>query len=215
MKKILIILLMLCLILSFSVPSYASYSTESYLIFFKTKDSYENTEYEELFSDHKNFLDPSALGMPELSHISVFGASYGTNSDSNTHFYIMCAEIGFSTLREATEACTELMSRGIAEWAFFMNFNDFYAFNKRFNLFLPFEQRFVMHSENTIGDIDCSNVVTAEDARIALRIAVGLENKSDYPYLMGDMDFDGKITSTDAREIIRVSVGLSGYATLD
>ena len=123
MKKILIILLMLCLILSFTVPSYASYSTESYLIFFKTKDSYENTEYEELFSDHKNFLDPSALGMPELSHISVFGASYGTNSDSNTHFYIMCAEIGFSTLREATEACTELMSRGIAERVIMANEN--------------------------------------------------------------------------------------------
>ena len=214
MKKILIILLTLCLILSFTVPSYAAYSTESYLIFFKTKDSYENTEYEELFSEHKNFLDPGVLGIPELAHIRVFGASYGKASDKNQPFYVMRADIGFSTLREASELCAELMRSGIADWAVFINYNDFSLTDVRFNSDLTFSRSFVKYSENTIGDIDCSNSVTAEDARTALRIAVGLENKGNYPYLMGDMDFDGEITSGDAREILRISVGLSGYFTL-
>ena len=215
MKKILIIFLTLCLILSFTVPSYAAYSTESYLIFFKTKTSYENTEYEELFSEHKNFLDPAALGIPGLAYIRVFGAAYSKNFAKNQPFYVMCAQIGFSTLREASAFCAGLMRSGIADWAVFINYNDFSFTDVRFNPALQFLQGFVKYEENTIGDIDCSNSVTAEDARAALRIAVGLENKADYPYLMGDMDFDGEITSADAREILRVSVGLSGYLTLD
>ena len=215
MKKILIIILTLCLILSFTVPSYAAYSTESYLIFFKTKYSYENTEYEELFSEHKNFLDPAALGIPGLAYIRVFGAAYSKNSGKNQPFYVMRAEIGFSTLREASELCAELMRSGIAAWAVVTKLNGFKALDKILDAYIGAERNFIELSADTAGDIDCSNSVTAEDARTALRIAVGLENKADYPYLMGDMDFDGAVTSVDARDILRASVGIYGYLTLD
>ncbi len=212
MKKIFIILLTLCLVLSFSVPSYAVYYTGEYEVIFKTKASYENTEYEAIFSDHINFLKPEVLGIPGISYVGIYVASYGISRHINPPYYILRAEIGFGSPREAAEICAELMNRGIAEWALFMKLRDF---DKMFSPSSPFEQRFVKFSGDTFGDIDCNKTVAAEDARIALRIATGLENKKDYPYLMGDMDYDGEITASDAREILRVAVGLSGYATLD
>ncbi|MBR3767606.1 MAG: dockerin type I repeat-containing protein [Clostridia bacterium] len=212
MRKIFIILLSVCLIISFSVTSFAVYSTEEYEVIFKTKASYENTEYEKLFSDHRNFLDPEVLGIPGISSVRIYMASYSINPNNNPPYYILRAPIGFSSGREAAKICAQLMSRGIAEWAVFAKLGDF---GKIFNPFSPFEQRFVKFSGDTFGDIDCNKTVTAEDARTALRIAVELENKKDYPWLMGDMNYDGEITASDAREILRVAVGLSGYATLD
>lgn len=215
MKKIFIILLVLCLILSFSVASYAAYFTGEYEVIFKTKASYEGTEYEELFSDHRNFLDTEVLGVPGISYVSIYGASYSTNPHIAPPYYILRAGIGFGSPLDAAEICTELMNRGIAEWAVFMKLDSFSIFDKALSSDAASEERFVKFSGDTFGDIDCNKTVTSEDARIALRISVGLENKRDYLYLMGDMDHDGKITASDAREILRVAVGLSGYATLD
>lgn len=61
------------------------------------------------------------------------------------------------------------------------------------------------------GDVDLNGAVTAEDARLALRASVGLEDlKTDLIRFLGaDMDEDGVITSADAREILRLSVGLA------
>lgn len=55
------------------------------------------------------------------------------------------------------------------------------------------------------GDIDYDGEYTANDARLLLRAAVGLE---DIPIQVGDVDGDGKITANDARLILRKSVGL-------
>lgn len=212
MKKIFIILLTLCMVLSFSVPSYAAFSTESYEILFKTKESYENTDYKEIFSDHRNFLKPEVLGLPEIVCVEAYWASYDVNK---LPYYILHLSIGFSSPRDAAEICAELVRCGIAEWAVFVSLNDFSDFDKILNLFSPFERNFVKQSADTFGDIDCNKTVAAEDARIALRIATGLENKKDYPYLMGDMDYDGEITASDARQILRVATGLDGYFTTD
>lgn len=209
MKKILIILLTLCLVLSFSVPSYAAFSTESYQILFKTKASYENTEYEEIFSDHRNFLKPEVLGIPEFSCVEVYWASYDMNKSP---YYILHFFIGFSSPTEAAKICTELVRRGIAEWAVFGEHNDF---NKMLKLYSSLEKGLVKFSGDSFGDINCDESVSSEDARIALRISVGLENKGDYPFLFGDMDYDGEITASDARQILRVATGLDGYATTD
>ena len=54
------------------------------------------------------------------------------------------------------------------------------------------------------GDADGDFLVTASDARIALRMSVGLE-KSDFSL---DVNGDGQISGDDARLILRVSVGL-------
>ena len=58
------------------------------------------------------------------------------------------------------------------------------------------------------GDVDLSGDVTAADARIALRAAVGLETLSAEQALNADADRDGSVTAADARLILRVAVGL-------
>ena len=58
------------------------------------------------------------------------------------------------------------------------------------------------------GDLNFDDRVTAADARIALRCAVGLEYFDYWQlYEACDVDRDGEITSSDARLILRRSVG--------
>lgn len=59
-----------------------------------------------------------------------------------------------------------------------------------------------------MGDINSDEKVTAADARLALRAAVGLENLSPAQKLAADVDFDKKITASDARSILRAAVAL-------
>ncbi len=60
-----------------------------------------------------------------------------------------------------------------------------------------------------LGDSDLDGVVTSADARLALRINVGLEKAADNIALAAaDADLDGSVTSSDARLILRASVGL-------
>lgn len=56
------------------------------------------------------------------------------------------------------------------------------------------------------GDIDGDGKVTATDARLALRAAVGLENLTEAQIKAADMDNDGKITAADSRAILEKSV---------
>lgn len=61
------------------------------------------------------------------------------------------------------------------------------------------------------GDIDCNRVIDSSDARLALRLAVGLETFDEYRTTAADIDLDGAITSTDARYILRRSVSLPDW----
>ena len=54
------------------------------------------------------------------------------------------------------------------------------------------------------GDVDGDGKVTAADARLILRAAVGLEEIDSEK---GDIDGDGKITSADSREALRTATG--------
>ena len=60
------------------------------------------------------------------------------------------------------------------------------------------------------GDPDGDGEITASDARLALRIAVGLEtpDETDPAYLAADADGDPGVTAADARVILRAAVGL-------
>lgn len=55
------------------------------------------------------------------------------------------------------------------------------------------------------GDADGDGKVTAFDARLILRAAVGLEKLDT---AKGDVDGDGKITSEDSRKALRIATGL-------
>ena len=61
-----------------------------------------------------------------------------------------------------------------------------------------------------IGDVDGDGKVTATDARLVLRAAVGLELLTGDAFKKADMDKDGKITAADARLILRKAIGLEG-----
>lgn len=69
----------------------------------------------------------------------------------------------------------------------------------------------VTASANQTGDLDGNNAIEAADARLALRLSVGLETLSDDARLAADVDADGKVLSADARKILRVSVGLDVF----
>ena len=66
-----------------------------------------------------------------------------------------------------------------------------------------------------MGDYNNDRVVSAEDARIALRAAVDLEKylQQEQLFLL-DIDMDCSVTSADARTILRMSVGLEAMKLL-
>lgn len=53
------------------------------------------------------------------------------------------------------------------------------------------------------GDVNTDGKVNASDARLALRIAAGLDDADDETVRIGDLSGDGKITAADARLILR------------
>ncbi len=57
-------------------------------------------------------------------------------------------------------------------------------------------------------DVSMDGTIGAEDARLALRMAVGLEEYTVAHQKAADADGDGKVAPADARLILRVSVGL-------
>lgn len=67
--------------------------------------------------------------------------------------------------------------------------------------------------EYLAGDVSLDGSVTAEDARLALRVAVGLESFAAGSAQMKAADFDGNgsVTAADARSILRLAVGLDPF----
>lgn len=59
-----------------------------------------------------------------------------------------------------------------------------------------------------LGDVDGDGLVTAADARLALRAAVDMEILTEDQLKAADYDKDGVITAADARLILRKAVGL-------
>lgn len=59
-----------------------------------------------------------------------------------------------------------------------------------------------------LGDVDGDGKVTAADARLVLRAAVGLEILTGDALKAADINKDGKITAADARLVLRKAVGL-------
>ena len=58
------------------------------------------------------------------------------------------------------------------------------------------------------GDLNFDGKITAADARIALRLAVGLESGDATVRARADVDCDGRVSAADARAILRAAVGL-------
>lgn len=69
----------------------------------------------------------------------------------------------------------------------------------------------------SIGDVDGNGRITPEDARLALRASVGLEQiqKDSEPFAAADVNNSGAIEPEDARLILRASVGLEFLSQRD
>ena len=61
-----------------------------------------------------------------------------------------------------------------------------------------------------LGDVDCDGTVSASDARLALRAAVGLEQYGEdtYQHIAANVESNDNLSSSDARLILRAAVGL-------
>ena len=61
-----------------------------------------------------------------------------------------------------------------------------------------------------LGDVNNDGKVTTEDARLALRRAIGLETypENSPEYRACDADKNGTVTTADARTILRAAIGL-------
>jgi len=66
---------------------------------------------------------------------------------------------------------------------------------------------FTLGSSAMCADADGDKVLSAGDARVVLRISVGLEPATTSVVQNCDMDYDGHLTAGDAREILRIAVG--------
>ncbi len=64
------------------------------------------------------------------------------------------------------------------------------------------------------GDIDSDGDVTTADARIALRIAIGLDPLNDIILWRADMNDDGCVGTDDARTILRIAIRLEPWKPL-
>ncbi len=65
-----------------------------------------------------------------------------------------------------------------------------------------------------VGDANGDGEITAGDARIALRLSVGLDKASYTAKIYADADADGEVTAGDARTLLRISVGLEPESVL-
>ena len=66
-----------------------------------------------------------------------------------------------------------------------------------------------------MGDVNLDGKITPADARLALRISAGLENKpasDSVVFLNADVNGNGVITHADARIILRVTAGLAHFS---
>jgi hypothetical protein len=63
-------------------------------------------------------------------------------------------------------------------------------------------------SLNDPGDVDGDGVITASDARLALRYSAKLIVLTEHERSAADIDKDGNVTASDARTILRISAKL-------
>ena len=206
MKKITAILLSMIFIFSFSAHALATESEDTYYIIMYARPSHMSIKYKELFSDHRELLNPENYKIDGISEISIIAAYRDDNPDHEPPYYVLAIKLSDSSKASASFYAAELLIKGISYKAFAADKQECDEFTDSFVPFVSIpEAHFALY---TPGDIMCYNEVTSASARTVLRLSVGLDKKENYPYLLGDMNKDGELTASDARTILRISVGL-------
>lgn len=71
-----------------------------------------------------------------------------------------------------------------------------------------------MADDPTVFDMNLDGILSAADARLALRCSVKLEAYTAIQLHKGDVNGDRKLTASDAGNILRCSVGFNWYGEL-
>lgn len=74
-----------------------------------------------------------------------------------------------------------------------------------------FNYTVALRPQTLMGDVDLNGIITAADARLALRASARLETLSAEAFSAADVDLNGNVTASDARKILRVSAGLDKF----
>ncbi|MBR5409465.1 MAG: metallophosphoesterase [Clostridia bacterium] len=81
---------------------------------------------------------------------------------------------------------------------------SYYGYLTRYDAFALVKEEY----KRLLGDLNEDGQITAADARLSLRAAVGLDPLSELLKIIGDADRDYSLTAADARKILRAAVGL-------
>lgn len=68
-------------------------------------------------------------------------------------------------------------------------------------------------ADTVCGDVDGDGILSSSDARIILRMSVGLEDITEELFSVADINSDGVISSEDARLSLRLSIGIYDAGT--
>lgn len=160
----------------------------------KETDHYVNC----IYPDRHNHLSPdkdidaSYCILPESTWF-IKGVPHGDLTNKTVADFVSWLVFGFN-------------QRNVRENAEYTQFMKYSVYTKKL---APYTTPGVDEPSQLLGDIDYSAGVDATDARLALRIAVGLDTVNKETRIVADVDYDGKVTSNDARLILRYAVGLT------
>lgn len=190
MKKTLSVLLCVCMILSlFTVISYAKvyerpeYDTSKVLVTIKKEYSGQGGIYYPC-----EFSGELVESVERLMYIDEEHRDNPLFNKDNFHDIIALC------LKEPSQENVELLLEILADNPLVESAGK--------NYIIYLDPLYIM------GDADNDGRITSGDARILLRISVGLEKREARHVCQFDTDNDGKTTAADARKVLRVSVGL-------
>lgn len=233
MKKVISFCMILSLIFSFNIVSFADYRGQidgidmssginpvvrlkddkqfDYVIYARDMDGMTNGDITVHYDESLTLINVKTTG--------DFDVSYYNNADGETYFSFMYDEknthdalkmyvLTFTYEKEGvypTVEVTNLAGSFIKSVADVVvtEVEDFDS-DESFDDGKPNNQR-------NIGDVNDDGKITAADARLALRIAASLDIVSLDVYLRADTDFDGDVSAGDARRILRVAAGLEKF----
>ena len=160
-------------------------------------------------ADYKDYY---SFTPPQRGYVTItFTHDYKENSasycDLLVYRFTTDMEQIYKTTLKMTDAETVLPGIAVEPGSYYIRIVNSGAYssfgNVEYSLRLSLNDR-----KYLLGDLDLNGRITAADARLALRGAVGLNQFDATQISIGDVNFDGRMTAADARLILRAAVGL-------
>ena len=221
MKKFFLVLLILCMMLSLIVTSYAGFRDPvdgilmspgfnpvvmhtddthfQYALYARDMDKMTNGDISIIYADNMSVVSVAETGNYDMCSV------YDTGSQVNISF--MYEEYNESDAVKMFVITFEYT--GEAEYPTVKVTNLAGTFLKSVADVVENDGDNDLTEKDVMGDADLNGYITAADARLALRYSSKLENFNDRQLRLSDVNYDGKVNSADARLILRVAAGLA------